>query len=383
MFRKDYLPFGKPNFSEQEIAAISEVLNSGWIGMGAQTNAFEEELAECLAANHVVTVSSCTAALFLSLLVLGVQAGDEVICPSLTWCSTANVALYLGATPVFCDVDPETYCVTPESIQQKLTPKTKAVIVVHLGGLAQDMEKIHAIIPEGVSVVEDAAHALGSNYPNGKPVGSSGNLTCFSFYANKNLSTGEGGAIALFDEELTDRLKSLRQHGMPINAWKRFTHPKVMIQAELTELGYKMNYTDLQACIGRVQLKRQSEFAQTRLEIAQYYYEHLKISHPQLIFQQHVLNPFHARHLFLIQLPSFLSRDNILLELRERNIGASIHYPPLHKMPLYAKTNKDSLPFTETICSHILTLPISAKMNIADASYVVEQLQDLLSKGEV
>lgn len=383
MFRKDYLPFGKPNFSEQEIAAISEVLNSGWIGMGAQTNAFEEELAECLAAKHVVTVSSCTAALFLSLLVLGVQAGDEVICPSLTWCSTANVALYLGATPVFCDVDPETYCVTPESIQQKLTPKTKAVIVVHLGGLAQDMEKIHAIIPEGVSVVEDAAHALGSNYPNGKPVGSSGNLTCFSFYANKNLSTGEGGAIALFDEELTDRLKSLRQHGMPINAWKRFTHPKVMIQAELTELGYKMNYTDLQACIGRVQLKRQSEFAQTRLEIAQYYYEHLKIPHPQLIFQQHVLNPFHARHLFLIQLPSFLSRDNILLELRERNIGASIHYPPLHKMPLYAKTNRDSLPFTETICSHILTLPISAKMNIADASYVVEQLQDLLSKGEV
>jgi perosamine synthetase len=378
MFRKDYLPFGKPNFSDQEVSAISEVLHSGWIGMGSQTIAFEEELADYMGAKYVVTVSSCTAALFLALLVQGVKAGDEVICPSLTWCSTANAALYLGATPVFCDIDPETYCITPELIQQKLTPKTKAVIVVHLGGLAQDMEKIRAILPDGVAVIEDAAHALGAHYPNGNPVGSSGNLTCFSFYANKNLSTGEGGAIALFDEELADRLKSLRQHGMPINAWKRFTYPKVMIQAELTELGYKMNYTDLQACLGRVQLKRQSEFYQTRLETAQYYYEHLKISHPTLKFQHHVLSSYHARHLFLIQLPNFFLRDNLLLELRARNIGASIHYPPLHKMPLYATNNNVSLPCTEIICSHILTLPISAKMTMADASYVVEQLQDLL-----
>ena len=378
MFRKDYLPFGKPNFSDKEIAAISEVLHSGWVGMGPQTTAFEDELAGYLEAESVVTVSSCTAALFLSLLVQGVQAGDEVICPSLTWCSTANAALYLGATPIFCDVDPETYCVTPELIQQKLTSKTKAVIVVHLGGLAQDMTKIRDVIPDGVAIIEDAAHALGACYPNGKPVGSSGNLTCFSFYANKNLSTGEGGAIALFDEELTDRLKSLRQHGMPINAWKRFNHPKAMIQAELTELGYKMNYTDLQACLGRVQLKRQSEFYQIRLGTARYYYEHLKISHPLLKFQQNILDPYHARHLFLMQLPNFLSRDNLLLELRTRNIGASIHYPPLHKMPLYAKTKLVTLPNTETLCSQILTLPISAKMMIADAAYVLEQLQDLL-----
>jgi perosamine synthetase len=378
MYRKDYLPFGQPNFSDQEIAAVTEVLHSGWVGMGAQTTAFEEELAGYLGAESVVTVSSCTAALFLALLVQGVEAGDEVICPSLTWCSTANAALYLGATPVFCDIDPESYCVTPETIQQKLTPKTKAVIVVHLGGLAQDMEKIRAVLPEGVALIEDAAHALGSKYPNGKPVGSSGNLTCFSFYANKNLSTGEGGAIALFDQELADRLKSLRQHGMPINAWKRFTHPKVMIQSELTELGYKMNYTDLQACLGRVQLKRQSEFHKTRLQTAQYYHDQLQASYPTLKIQKQVLDPYHARHLFLIQVPDFLSRDNLLLELRARNIGASIHYPPLHKMPLYAKTKLVTLPNTETLCSQILTLPISAKMTIADAAYVLEQLQDLL-----
>jgi len=378
MFRKDYLPFGKPNFSDEEVAAITEVLHSGWIGMGSQTIAFEEELADYMGAESVVTVSSCTAALFLSLLVQGVQAGDEVICPSLTWCSTANAALYLGATPVFCDVDPETYSVTPELIQQKLTPRTKAVIVVHLGGLAQDMEKIRAVLPDRVAVVEDAAHALGAHYPNGKPVGSSGNLTCFSFYANKNLSTGEGGAIALFDGKLTDRLKSLRQHGMPINAWKRFTNPKVMIQDGLTELGYKMNYTDLQACLGRVQLKRQSEFYQSRLTTASYYFEQLQDSFPILKFQRHLLDPYHARHLFLIQVSNSVSRDNLLLELRARNIGASIHYPPLHKMPLYAKNNAVSLPNTETICSQILTLPISAKMPLIDATYVIEQLQDLL-----
>jgi perosamine synthetase len=379
MYRKDYLPFGQPNFSDQEVAAITEVLHSGWVGMGAQTTAFEEELADYLSAESVVTVSSCTAALFLALLVQGVEAGDEVICPSLTWCSTANAALYLGATPVFCDIDPESYCVTPETIQQKLTPKTKAVIVVHLGGLAQDMEKIRAVLPEGVALIEDAAHALGSKYPNGKPVGSSGNLTCFSFYANKNLSTGEGGAIALFDQELADRLKSLRQHGMPINAWKRFTHPKSILKSELSELGYKMNYTDLQACLGRVQLKRQSEFHHIRWQIAQHYADELKNLKLPFCIQSRVLDQDHARHLFLVLLPiedMILSRDELILEMRSRNIGASIHYAPLHKMPLYAQ--ELTLPNTEKICQRIMTLPISASMNLEDADYVITQLQKII-----
>jgi perosamine synthetase len=379
MFRKDYLPFGKPNFSDEEVAAVTEVLQSGWIGMGSQTIAFEEELADYMGAESVVTVSSCTAALFLSLLVQGVQAGDEVICPSLTWCSTANAALYLGATPVFCDVDPETYCVTPELIRQKLTQKTKAVIVVHLGGLAQDMEKIRAILPDGVAVVEDAAHALGAHYPNGKPVGSSGNLTCFSFYANKNLSTGEGGAIALFDLELSDRLKSLRQHAMPVNAWKRFTNPKSILKSELTELGYKMNYTDLQACLGRVQLQRQSEFYKTRLQIAQHYADALQYLKLPLHIQSRVLERDHARHLFLVLLPvedMILSRDELILKMRSRNVGASIHYAPLHKMPLY--DTQLTLLNTEKICERIMTLPISASMNLEDAKYVVTQCQELI-----
>jgi dTDP-4-amino-4,6-dideoxygalactose transaminase len=381
MIRPDYLPFGKPNFSDQEIAAVNCVLYSGWIGMGPETIVFEQELSTYLGAPHVVTVNSCTSALFLSLLIHGVGPGDEVICPSLTWCSTANAALFLGAKPVFCDVDPETFCLTPEMVQAKITPKTKAVLVVHMGGLAVEVDKIRAILPRDVAIVEDAAHALGAKYLDGRPVGSSGNLTCFSFYANKNLSTGEGGAIAAFDADVADRLRSLRQHGMPADAWKRFSQPKSMILSELTELGYKMNYTDLQACIGRVQLKRQPEFYAVRLAIAKHYFENLNTLTPPIKFQYNVLHHYHARHLFMIQLPSdrmHLTRDEILLGLRARNIGASIHYAPLHTMPLYAFQKQPALPNTENICKTIMTLPISVSMNLDDANYVVEHFKDLM-----
>lgn len=377
--RPNYLPFGKPNFSDKEIDAISRVLHSGWVGMGPETLAFEQELAAYLDVPHVVTVNSCTSALFLSLLALGIGPGDEVICPSLTWCATANAALYLGATPVFCDVDPNTMCVTPELVQARLTPRTKAVMVVHYGGLAVEVEQIRAVLPDSAAIVEDAAHALGAKFANGRMVGSSGNLTCFSFYANKNLSTGEGGAIALFDEDIAGHLRSLRQSGMPADAWKRFTHSNILIAGQLTELGYKMNYTDLQACLGRVQLKRQPEFYTTRLSLAEYYYEQLNLL-PQIEFQTHLLHPYHARHLFVIKINNRnLSRDELLIALRQRNVGASIHYSPLHSMPLYnGNRQPPRLPHTESLAEHILTLPISASMNIEDATYVAAQIKDLL-----
>ena len=381
MRRKDYLPFGKPNFSDAEIAAVSRVMRSGWVGMGPETIAFEKELAEYLGAPCVVTVNSCTSALFLSLLVQGVGPGDEVICPSLTWCSSANVALYLGAKPVFCDVDPDTLCLTPELVKAKLTPKTKAVMVVHLAGLAVEVEEIRAVLPRHVAIVEDAAHALGAKFKDGRPVGSSGNLTCFSFYANKNLSTGEGGAIALSDAKKAERLRSLRQHGMPVDAWRRFSHPKSIIMSELTVLGYKMNYTDLQACIGRVQLKRQPEFHAVRLAIATHYYEHLKSVTPAVKFTSNILHNYHARHLFMIQLPldkMRMTRDELLLELRARNIGASIHYAPLHSMPLYSGESRTKLANTENLCDRIMTLPISASMSQEDTDYVIGHLKELM-----
>ena len=337
--RADYLPFGRPSFSEREVAAVARVMRSGWVGMGPETIAFEEELAAALSAAHVVTVSSCTSALFLSLLVSGVGPGAEVICPSLTWCSTANAVLYAGATPVFCDVDPETLCADPRDVLARLTSRTKAVLVVHYGGFAMDIGALRAVLPGRVALVEDAAHAFGARFSDGRPVGSSGHPTCFSFYANKNLSTAEGGAIAVADGALADRLRSLRQHALPLDAWKRYTHPRSLLRSnQLDELGYKMNYTDLQAAIGRVQLARQSEFEAIRLDIAYRYVEGLKEIALPLRLQRDCAHPYHARHLFVVLLPVAemkLSRDDVVLALRAKNIGAAIHYAPLHPMPLY------------------------------------------------
>jgi perosamine synthetase len=380
--RKNYLPFGQPNFSAKEIDAVVKVLRSGWIGMGAETLAFEKELAAFLDVPHVVTVNSCTSALFLSLLMAGVGPGDEVICPSMTWCSTANAAIYLGAVPVFADLDVETWSVTPQTIREKLTGKTKAVVIVHFGGLAVDVEAIRRVVPAGVAIIEDAAHAFGSRFVNGRYVGTSGNLTCFSFYANKNLSTGEGGAVALYDDEYADRIRSLRQHGLPLDAWKRFTHPQILLTNELHHLGYKMNYTDLQAVIGRAQLSRFQEMADTRAQVVQYYVDALGETIPRVRWQKGCTDPSHARHRFVVQLPLAQlsgSRNDVVLALRARNIGASIHYAPLHRMPLYCGKNRPpALPFTEVLADSALTLPISANMTLRDADYVVGQFMSIL-----
>jgi dTDP-4-amino-4,6-dideoxygalactose transaminase len=380
--RASYLPFGKPDFGDEEVDAVARVIRSGWVGMGAETIAFEQELAAAFDAPHVVTVNSCTSALFLSLVALGIGPGDEVVVPSLTWISTANAARYLGATPVFCDVDLETLCVWPAAVQACLTPRTKAVIVVHLGGYAVDVERLRRAIPSHIAIVEDAAHACGSRFDDGRPVGSSGNLTCFSFYANKNLSTGEGGAIALANEAVADRLRSLRQHALPNDAWKRFVDPRSLAAGAIRDLGFKMNYTDLQAALGRVQLRRQPELAARRLAIAKVYADGIGRLPWAITMQAGVTDPNHARHLFLIQLPVEdvgRSRDEILLALRDRNIGASIHYQPVHTMPLYAGQRRARLPVTEEVAGRILTLPISASMTTGDARQVVASLAEVLA----
>lgn len=385
--RKNYLPFGRPDFGRDEIAAVTRVLKSGWVGMGPEVIAFEQELADHVGAPHVVAVNSCTSALHLALLVHGVGPGDEVVVPSLTWCSTANAALYLGAKPVFCDVDPQTLCLTPETVRAACTRKTKAVIAVHFGGLAADVAALRRVLPGRVAIIEDAAHALGARDANGRPVGSSGNAVCFSFYANKNLAAAEGGAVAVADGEQADRLRSLRQHALPIDAWRRFTHAKsILLSAHLTELGFKMNWTDLQASIARVQLRRQREFAVRRRAIAGHYLRRLSRFRPAIAFQHSIGSTRHALHLFPVQLPLHAClphRDEILLGLREANIGATVHYAPLHEMPLYAGRRPTRLPVTEQVYQRILTLPISASMTLADADNVCHHLLRLLSRSRL
>jgi len=377
--RNELLPFGKPLFGEEEVQAVTAVLKSGWVGMGPETLRFEEELAEFVGSRFVVTVNSCTSALHLSLLANDVGSGDEVICPSLTWRSTANAALYVGAVPVFCDVDEHTWSVSIETILQKLTPKTRAVMVVHYGGLAMDVSGLRNALPERVRIIEDAAHALGASYDSGAPVGSSGNCTCFSFYANKNLATAEGGAIALDDSAMAARLAAMRLHGLSSDAWKRFTHPNVMLKNDGTsELGYKMNFTDLQAAIGRVQLRRQPEFAATRQEIAELYVRLLSGQEAGIRFQTKILCAGHAKHLFVVRLPkdSGCDRDEVIERLRALNIGATVHYYVLHRMPLYQSTSE--LPVTEQLDREILTLPISASMSSTDAGEVADKLSCVL-----
>ena len=378
---ESFLPFGRPDFTDLEIEAVARVMRSGWVGMGPETIAFEHELAAATGAHEVVCVNACTSALLLSLRVLGVGPGDEVICPSLTWCSSANVALHLGARPVFCDIDPHTLCVTPESVLQSLSPRTRAVIPVHLGGRAVDIAALRAALPDRVHIVEDAAHALGTRLPGGDPVGASGHLTCFSFYANKAVSTGDGGAIAAPDADTARQLRSLRVHGLDVDAWQRHGSPReAMASTPLTLLGYKANYTDLQAAIGRVQLARQGDFARRRLAVALRYAQGLPAL--GMGFQQGLTEPGHARHLFVVVLPPALAarRTELLTALRGRGIGATVHYPPLHRMPLYATDSHHCrLPHTEAIADRILTLPIGASVAESDAERVLETLRQVMA----
>lgn len=377
---RNYLPFGQPSFSDEEIAAVTHVLRSGWVGMGPETIAFEKELAAYLGAAHVVAVNSCTSALFLALRVLGVGPGDEVVVPSLTWCSTANAVLYLGAIPVFCDVDLSTMSASPETVVAALSNKTKAVVHVHYGGLASDMRALRAALPQDVAIVEDAAHAFGARYPDGAPVGSSGNLTCFSFYANKNLSTGDGGAVAVNDPDLFEKVRLSSHQGLQSDAWKRFSHPMAALTPGIVEIGYKMNFTDLQASIGRIQLKRQPEFCRRRLKVASYYVDRLSRAIGDARFQEGITADDHARHLFVFRVPVAemeIDRNEMLLELRARSIGASIHYAPLHTLPIYKSYARFPLLNVEQLMSDIMTLPIGASVSDEDAAYVVDQLTEV------
>ena len=257
---------------KQNSNEMLDTLRSGWIGTGPKTIAFEKEFAEYIGVEHAIAVNSCTAALHLSVIVSGIQPGDEVITSPLTFGATANVIVHAGGIPVFADIDPETLNIDPQSVERAINSRTKAILPVHFGGLPCKLDELKQIAIENkLTIVEDAAHAVGSRY-HGKMIGGTGNLTCFSFYANKNLTTGEGGMVVTNDEEQAKMLSVYRLHGLSGDAWQRY-HSHRLILSDVVYPGFKYNMTDMQASLGIHQLRKLEKFQAIREHYAQIYDE--------------------------------------------------------------------------------------------------------------
>ena len=372
---EELLVFGRPALGEEEVEAVSEVIRSAWIGQGPRCAEFEQRFAELTGAPHAVSVASCTAGLHLALTALGLGPGDEVVTTSLTFVATLNAILHTGASVVLADVDPETLNLDPARAAEKLTPRTKAILPVHFGGLPADLDAFRALAAErGIAIVEDAAHAVGATY-GGKPVGASG-IAVFSFYANKNITTAEGGMITVEDADLAERLEVLRLHGLSRDAWKRFSSKKV-VYSDAIDLGFKYNLTDLQAALGLVQLRRLDEFMDVRRRVCAVYDEELAdvpgLRTPPRPWNDDVR---HAHHLYIVEVDPEAygcDRDDLLEALRAENIGAGIHYRAAHLHPYYRRTlalPDGALPETERLSERVLSLPLSASMSEDDAARV-------------
>jgi dTDP-4-amino-4,6-dideoxygalactose transaminase len=379
---RPYIVFGSPLIGEDEIAEICATLRSGWLGTGPRVRRFEQMFREYVGAKHAVAVSSCTAALHLSLLVSGVGHGDEVITTPMTFCATANAILHAGARPVFVDVDPETMNLDPAGIEVAITPRTRAIVPVHLAGRPCPMDEIRALATRhGLLVIEDAAHCIEGSY-RGRKVGTISPMTCFSFYVTKNMTTGEGGMVTTDNDEFAAKLKMYALHGMSADAWHRFSD-KGYKHYQVVFPGFKYNMTDMQASLGLHQLGRLNCQLRRRNEIWERYDEsfaHLPVRTPAPAEPDTI----HARHLYTLLIsPDFCGkeRDNVLQELHARGIGTGVHYTALHLHPYYRETfgyREGMFPHAEEIGAGTLSLPLSAKLSDEDVERVIEAVREAL-----
>jgi len=380
--RKEFLVFGAPLISEDEIEEVAAALRSGWIGTGPRVQEFERRFAEYVGARCAVALNSCTAGLHLALKVLGVGPGDEVVTTPLTWCATANVIVHVGARPVFADVDPRTGNLDPERVEAAVTSKTRAILPVHYAGRACDMDALLDIARRhDLRVVEDAAHAIEATW-KGRKVGSIGHVTAFSFYANKNLTTAEGGMATTDDPDLAERIRRLSLHGVSADAWKRFRSDGPA-HVEVVEPGYKYNMTDLQAALGLRQLDKIEAYLRRR-EALWEYYDRALAGLPLILPAPAEPGCRHARHLYAVlvdQERSGIGRDALRAELRRRNIGTGLHYLALHLQPFYRRLlgmKRGDLPNAEYISDRTLSLPLSPRVTQEDAADVVSALHEVL-----
>lgn len=381
----DPIPFFSPDIGEEEIAEVVDSLKHGWITTGQKSRRFEENFSVYLGGGmECVAVNSATAGLHLALEALGVGPGDEVIVPDFTFTASAEVIRYLGADPVFVDIDKQTLNVMPDAIEEKISERTKVIMVVHFAGLSVDMTGVLSLARKhGLKVIEDAAHALPATH-NGTRIGAlTSDAAVFSFYATKTITTGEGGMIATRDPDIAARCRVMRLHGIDRDSFARYTDNKVSWQYDVVAPGYKYNMTDIAASLGLQQLKKTDRFQHRRQEIAHRYNE-LLADLPLILPAMPVNGDMHSWHLYAIRVKKDapLDRDDLLQALNARNIKCSVHFIPLHRLTYWRETyhlKKQDFPNAEKAFSGCLSLPHFTKMSDDQVERVAAALKDLLS----
>lgn len=379
--RKEFLSYNPPTIGEDERAEVMDTLQSPWVTTGPKTKAFEGALQEYLQAPSVVALNSCTAGLHVGLLALGVGPGDEVIVPAMTFCATANVVEHVGARPVLVDVAPDTLTLSPEAVRAAITPRTKVLLPVHYAGHPAEMDELDALAARhGLAIFEDAAHAISTRY-KGRMVGSRSNLAAFSFYATKNLTTVEGGCLT-GDPALVEKSRIIGHHGMNRDAWKRFDRSGSWYY-EVVLPGYKYNMTDVQAAIGLRQLKRLGGFQKRRREVVARYEAGLK---DLAALELPVERPWaeSSWHLYVVRLKAGalrIDRNAFIDELKNRNIGTSVHYLPVHMHPFYRDKygyRPEDNPVAADSYTRMLSLPLHAGLADQDVDDVIAAVRDLV-----
>ena len=380
--RKKFLRFGAPNFEKKEIDEVVKTLKSGWVTTGVKTHAFEERFKKYIGAKYALGLNSCTAALHLALLGAGVGPGDEVIVPAMTFGASGNTVVHCGATPIFVDCDRATMNIDPGGIESKITPRTKAITVVHMAGRACDMDEVFTIAKKhNLKVIQDAAHAVETEY-KGKKVGAYGDFACYSFHAIKNLVTVEGGMLTSNDKEAMERSRMLSLHGMSIDAWGRYGTDGYKHYEHL-EAGFKYNMMDIQAALGLPQLARIDRNWKKREKIWQRYMKELQ-GLPIVLPAPVRKGDRHAYHMFTVLIDTDktkITRDQFLDKMAKRNIGTGVHFRALHLHPFYRKTygyKEGDFPNAEWIGDRTASIPLSAKLTDKDVSDVIRAIKDIL-----
>ena len=389
MFERDPLPapklvvpFHRPSIGEEEIAEVVDTLRSGWLTSGPKVDRFQREFAAAVQARHAVALNSATAALHLALEAVGVRAGDEVVIPAYTFAATGEVVTYLGARPVLADCRADTFNLDASTIEPCLTSRTKAIVPVHIAGQVCDMEPILELArSRGLFVVEDAAHALPATY-KGRSVGTIGDVTAFSFYATKTITTGEGGMVTTEREDYAARMKQMSLHGLSGDAWNRYT-ARGHWYYEIVEFGFKCNMTDVAAAMGLRQLEKMSAFHRRREQIARRYNDAFGDLDTCSVPRDAGLG-IHAWHLYILELNLAAlraSRNDVLDRLREKGVGTSVHFMPLNLHPVYQRTygyEPGQFPTAEAVFDRACSLPIYPGMTDGDVAHVVDAVRTTL-----